>query len=200
MSVVSRMVIRQRSNIAIATRNIIFTRPQALISHSSWKPEAFLLKRACLLTLPRFLSTLRRRRRRNQSIQISEVDDEDEERTRESIAINDPVLFEHESGALLDKLFDALAPLRKINDPFILTRGEEDLGEFILLDIGPVNGQYTIQVDLEQRVVLLQSPISGPKSYLLAKDLEWKNTEDGHSLEGLLVRDLIRQIKGVPKL
>jgi hypothetical protein len=89
-----------------------------------------------------------------------------------------------------------------VNDHFVLVRGkEEDLGEYLLLDLGPVHGQYTIQVDEGQALVLLCSPISGQIYYVLSASTgEFCGLDDGHALEGLLVRDLIRQIYGVPQL
>jgi hypothetical protein len=111
--------------------------------------------------------------------------------------------FKRKSSELLDKLQAALQPLGPpLNDPFLLVRGvEEDLGEYLLLDLGPVHGQYTIQVDEVQALVLLSSPISGPVYYVLSASTgEFCGLDDGHALEGLLVRDLIRQVYGVPQL
>ena len=116
-------------------------------------------------------------------------------------AVTDPEIFAKESAKLMDKIFNALDPLKYSNDNFILTRGhEEDVGNFILLDLGPVHGQYNLQVDLEQKIVMMQSPISGQLLYILSASTgDWCGDVDGHRLEGLLVRDLIRQINGVPK-
>jgi hypothetical protein len=104
--------------------------------------------------------------------------------------------------ALLSKLYASLQPLAAINDPFFLSTGHEaGMGEYILLELGPLFGQYTVQVDNAQCLVHLQSPTSGAVQYYRdLADGEWRSFEDGHILEGLLVRDLIRQIKGVPKL
>jgi len=117
-------------------------------------------------------------------------------------AVKDLKRFEEATSALLEKLYVAIKPMDRFNDPFILTRGvEEDLGEFLMLDLGPRLGQYTVQVDVEDRVVLFQSPISGQVAYILSKKTgEWVGQEDGHSFEGLLVRDLTRQCNGYPKL
>lgn len=71
-------------------------------------------------------------------------------------------------------------------------------GPFFLIDLGPADGQYSLTVDLQQCVILLQSPISGQHAYHLTND--WCCVQDGHHLEGILVRDLIRQIQGVPNL
>jgi hypothetical protein len=98
------------------------------------------------------------------------------------------------------------------------------VGEYLWIDLGPVHGQYTIQADETLQIVILLSPISGQRVYrynntssssnqqqgetttpqladATAHDPNrWMCTDDGHVLEGLLVRDLIRQIQGVPNL
>jgi hypothetical protein len=114
----------------------------------------------------------------------------------------DAIRFKQKSSELLDKLYAALKPLGPpLNDPFVLVRGVEDLGEYLLLDLGPVHGQYNLQVDEEQALVLLSSPVSGQFYYILSSSTgEFCGLDDGHALEGLLVRDLIRQIYGVPQL
>lgn len=146
-----------------------------------------------------------RRRRRGAA---SAGDDNEENSPEDSevmgirhTAVTDPEIFAKESRKLMDKIFNALSPLKSSNDDFILTRGhEEDIGDFIMLDLGPVHGQYNIQVDLEEKAVIMQSPISGQILYILSASTgEWCGEVDGHRLDGLLVRDLIRQINGVPK-
>lgn len=147
-------------------------------------------------------------RRRRHGAGSTEDDNNTDHRPKDSEAmglrqpaVTDPDIFARESAKLLDKIFYSLDPLKSSNDNFILTRGhEEDVGDFILLDLGPVHGQYNIQVDLEQKVVMMQSPISGQLLYILSASTgDWCGDVDGHHLEGLLVRDLIRQINGVPK-
>jgi hypothetical protein len=102
------------------------------------------------------------------------------------------------------------------------------VGEYLWIDLGPLHGQYTIQSDETMQIVMLLSPISGQRVYRYSKNSNisnggdqeqpqkheldesvvvadpdpnrWMCTDDGHVLEGLLVRDLIRQIQGVPNL
>ena len=161
-------------------------------------------------------AAIRRRRRRggqapspgyndNKQQQQPDDDGDDEGSARRPIRrVMDPVVFGTRATALVNKIHTALIPLQAINDPFILTRDRDPEignGEYILLDVGPLFGQYTLQVDPEQALVDFQSPISGIMQYYCStEDGEWRSMEDGHILEGLLVRDLIRQIKGVPKL
>lgn len=74
-------------------------------------------------------------------------------------------------------------------------------GEYLLIDLGPVHGQYTIQADPANRLIRLQSPLSGAIPYRHdAASGEWCSVHDDHNLTGMLVRDLIRQIQGVPQL
>lgn len=164
--------------------------------------------------------SVRRRRtntRDSSSPQSIVADDDENSESPRPISIctsvTDSEPFLKAGIALLDKLLIALQPLVPINDNMFLTRGEErsdgndDGGEgdilygpFLLIDLGPVDGQYTLTVDVLQHVILFQSPISGQRIYQLSKAGDWCNVEDGHNLEGILVRDLIRQIQGVPKL
>lgn len=115
--------------------------------------------------------------------------------------VTDSEEFGTASNALINKLMNALSPLKEFNDPFVLTCGiEEDMGYFILLDLGPTLGQYNIQIDLDENVLLLRSPISGQIVYNLTRGGDWCSIDDGHNFEGMFVRDLIKQIKGVPNL
>jgi frataxin-like iron-binding protein CyaY len=115
--------------------------------------------------------------------------------------VSDPDEFATKTNAFIGKLMKALRPLEKINDPFLLTLSlDEEMGQSILLDLGPVNGQYTIQFDMDEQSLYYVSPISGKISYYLMDNGEWCSRSDGHNFEGILVRDLIRQIQGVPDL
>ena len=77
-------------------------------------------------------------------------------------------------------------------------------GEYLLIDLGPVHGQYTLQADDHQSsniLVQMQSPLSGVIPYRYnVSTREWRSVVDNHHLVGMLVRDLIRQIQGVPNL
>lgn len=167
------------------------------------------------------LSVRRRRTNARDGIR-SKPDSSDEDDSNETLqsrtltrSDTDPILFVQAATALLDKLHTALTPLVPINDNMILTRGiekpEDDncdeeandsivYGPFLLIDLGPVDGQYSLTIDALQSLVLFHSPISGQRVYQLSKAGDWCCVEDGHNLEGILVRDLIRQIQGVPNL
>jgi len=145
-----------------------------------------------------------RRRRGKARIHLEQGDEDDEiDASRlQHEAVTDPEEFGKASKKLLNELYEALQPLEAINDDLFLTRGmEEGVGEFLLVDLGPAKGQYNIQIDNENRVLLFHTPITGQMDYILSKSTgEWCGIDDGHNFKGLLVRDLIRQIKGVPKL
>jgi hypothetical protein len=117
-------------------------------------------------------------------------------------AVTEPGEFSTSASALIDKLYAAIQPMERVNDPFFLTRGyEEDLGPFVLLDLGPLKGQYTIQIDLEQSLATMTTPRSGQIAYILSQSTkEWVSMTDGHVLEGMLVRELIHNAQGLPKL
>ena len=145
-----------------------------------------------------------RRRRGKASLHLEEAKDEDDEfdMSRLQHEAVTGAEFVEASEELLNELYEALHPLQAINDNMFLTRGgEEGVGEFLLIDLGPANGQYNVQIDNENAILVFSTPISGQLEYVLSKKTgEWCGIDDGHNFKGLLVRDLIRQIKGVPKL
>ncbi|GKY94121.1 hypothetical protein MPSEU_000378200 [Mayamaea pseudoterrestris] len=117
-------------------------------------------------------------------------------------AVTEVLLFRETATALIDKLYTALQPMEQVNDPFFLTKGmEDDLGPFLLIDFGPLQGQYSIQVDVEQSVVTMSTPRIGQTVYILSKlTNDWVSIADGHVLEGMLVRELLHHAQGLPKL
>jgi len=132
------------------------------------------------------------------------------------------MLFSIEADLFLDKLEKALEPMKKCNESFNIVRichdnerqgnspeqqsiNDDDTNPLfsneLKIHLKPADGVYSIAVDEESMTIFFTSPISGGHTYILSVETgEWVGTEDGHSLEGLLVRDLIRQCNGVPKL
>lgn len=111
--------------------------------------------------------------------------------------------FQKASQSLLQSVQQALEALVPLNKPHMfVTKGhEEGMGDFLLVDLGPTHGQYTIQVDVSQTLLLFVSPVSGQHEYHFIRETEtWCHVENEHDFKGLLVRDLIRQIQGVPNL
>jgi frataxin-like iron-binding protein CyaY len=152
-----------------------------------------------------------RRRKRNQppasTASSNEGEDDDLDSSGRPLglrhhAVTDYVLFAQAAAALLNKLEAALKPMKHSNDIFLLTRGyEEDKGDFLMLDVGPTLGLYIVQIDIPERLVMFSSPLSGQVLYILSASTgEWCSELDGHAFEGLFVRDIIRQCRGMPNL
>lgn len=157
----------------------------------------------------------RRRRRRGSSMAMGDdnnnnnnnIDNDGDDGSPTSCILHKPVQdpdhFIREARKVISKIEAALLPLKQFNDPFILKTGRDnDTGnDYLELGLGPMIGTYTLEVSEEQRTIVLFSPMSGQMTYILSASTgEWCCQQDGHNMEGLLVRDLIRQIKGVPKL
>jgi len=115
--------------------------------------------------------------------------------------VEDSVVFERAASDLLTKLETSVEHMKEQNDPFVVNRTLGALGEILTIDLGPKEGQYRIEVSVEETVFEYTSPISGKILYILSANTgEWVGLEDGHSFEGLFVRDIIRQCQGLPKL
>ncbi len=144
---------------------------------------------------------IRRRRRPIQPESSEQDSDEPITSPLKHIAIDDDVEFVQAASALLDKLEGALEPMKGQNDFFEVERFFGDMGEVLTIDLGPKEGKYRIEMSMEDHLFEYSSPISGKVLYVFsAQTGEWVGSEDGHLFEGLLVRDLIRQCRGLPKL
>jgi hypothetical protein len=148
---------------------------------------------------------VRRRRGSPTNSKKTNSTDDDSDPSRNSplkhTAIDDDVEFVQAATALLDRLEVGLDPMKAVNDFFEVERFFGDMGEVLTIDLGPKDGKYRVEMSLEDHVFEYTSPISGKILYVLSATTgEWVGMEDGHSFEGLLVRDLIRQCRGLPKL
>jgi frataxin-like iron-binding protein CyaY len=119
------------------------------------------------------------------------------------VAVKDPEVFRQEADKLLKKLEAALRPMKKHNDVFHITltpRNHYSSGT-LTLELKPEDGMYRLEVNDEACLVHMTSAISGHYNYVLSASTgEWVDEKDGHALEGMLVRDLIRQCNGLPDL
>lgn len=112
--------------------------------------------------------------------------------------------FEKASNALLDTLLEALQPMEVYNEYFELSvsKNTGDQGQLLwelTINLKPGDGTYRLSVDKVACNLLMSSPISGAYTYVLCQNSgEWVGEDDGHSLVGLLVRDLCRQCNGYP--
>lgn len=142
-----------------------------------------------------------RRRRRARQTEAEEKSDGTVENPLKHQPVEDTLVFCHEASALLTKLQKALEPMKALNDTFIVKRVDGDIGEILTIDLGPKEGCYRIEISEMERMFEYTSPISGKLLYVLsAETKEWVGIEDGHLFEGLIVRDLLRQCRGMPKL
>lgn len=150
----------------------------------------------------------RRRRPTPRASTNSDVNDDDDsvgsKPTQSQLkpsAVDDDVEFVQAASALLDKLEKAMGPMKRQNEIFEVERFFGELGEVLTIDLGPKEGKYRVEMSLEDHMFEYTSPISGKILYVLSVHTgEWVGYEDGHSFEGLLVRDLIRQCQGLPNL
>jgi frataxin-like iron-binding protein CyaY len=156
--------------------------------------------------------------------------EEELERSFNLEKIEDIQVFHEQVEDILTKIDTALQPLLPINPDMQISRGfgnpydflvSDDTaaevdeskksseyddqgslvqGKYIHIDLGPVEGSYSFIADEMEQQIVYQSPISGRRMYYLAKTGEWVDMYDNHHLIGIFVRDLIKQIQGVPKL
>jgi frataxin-like iron-binding protein CyaY len=142
-----------------------------------------------------------RRRRRSTRNREAEESEEGYENPLKHEPVVDTTRFCQEASNLLTKLEAALAPMKAKNDIFIVTREDGEIGEILTIDLGPKEGSYRIEFSELEHMFEYSSPISGKLLYILSSETgAWIGAEDGHNFEGLLVRDLIRQCRGLPKL
>lgn len=110
-------------------------------------------------------------------------------------------VFLSAASALFVRIEIALNPLLPpTNDHIEIERNDSANGGCsLLVHLGPLDGSYSLSVDTERCVVELKSPISGAYTYVLDQNSgEFLEETEGHSLVGLMTRDLIRQIRGCP--
>jgi Frataxin-like domain len=113
--------------------------------------------------------------------------------------VTDLLPFVLASQDFLDKIESSLMAMVEVNrdEVFIIQRSPSKL----TLTLAPVHGMYTFEIVEEQRLIRFVSPLSGGFSYVCDSDTgEWGGAEDGHRPEGILVRDLVRQVNGLPNL
>lgn len=97
----------------------------------------------------------------------------------------------------LDKIEVALFPMEQVNDVFIVQRTPSKL----TITLAPPHGQYVLEIVEDLSIIRFVSPVSGGYTYVCDQvSGEWESQQDGHRLEGLLVRDLLRQVNGLPDL
>ena len=111
------------------------------------------------------------------------------------VKVTDMQQFVVAAQDVLDKIQTSLEPMKRHNYLFVVDRQANSL-KLTLTD-----GDYIFEVVEDFNCIQMTSPISGKFSYVLSASTgEWVDVHDGHLMEGMFVRDLIRQCNGVPAL
>jgi hypothetical protein len=114
------------------------------------------------------------------------------------VPVTDPDIFYTESRALLERVEAIVKPLQEKNN-LAIEHGVDHLGPFIKIVCGPEIGTYYLYVVEEQASVGFGC-LSGSFFYQISSRTgEWVCDDDGHSFEGMLMRDLLRHCVGLPK-
>jgi len=174
---------------------------------SSFPPSLFLvttLDNTFNTQQHRNASSRRRIRRRRDGVETVDSDGGEKEEggtKNETIRIvKDRARFLQASSTFLTKATAALEPMKAYNDVFKIQRSTNEHGETLTLSLKPSEGQYVLQVYNELCTVGLRSPMSGNYTYVLCENTgKFVGMEDSHSIEGMIVRDLIRHCNGLPK-
>ncbi len=144
---------------------------------------------------------------RSSSYQNNYVESSKSSHILRPVAVINAVDFENASFVLLDSLVRALRPMEDYNDFFqvCVARNREKVDreqQFLwelTINLKPGDGTYRLVVDREACNLVMSSPVSGSYTYVLCQGSgNWVGEDDGHSLIGLLVRDLGRQCNGYP--
>jgi len=144
-----------------------------------------------------FASAVTSRPRRRKRGGSSSVDSSATKDSSRPVVVKDLSTFIPASEDFLEKIEQALKPMEKANEVFIVTRKPG----LLRIELAPGLGNYTLEVTESESCLYMQSPLSGKFGYVLCgKTGKWISSIDGHALEGMLVRDLIRQCNGLPDL
>jgi hypothetical protein len=148
------------------------------------------------------LFSSRRRRRGGSSETVDNVDEEKLQTSKldsEGI-IKDREIFLQASSSFLQYTVKALEPMKAHNEVFHVKLSSNQQGQRLTVSLKPSEGQYLLQVDDELCTLNLISPMSGNHTYVLcAYTGNFIGMHDGHSCQGMLVRDMIRHCYGMPK-
>ena len=110
-----------------------------------------------------------------------------------------PDVFDRLASAQLRYLHDGLVEMQQQNQPhFHLTLQPHSR---LTLTLAPHIGTYEVTVEAAQQRLVLFSPVSGVYKYEWSGVKEaWVSETDQHFLVELLVRELLKNCQGVPKL
>ena len=104
--------------------------------------------------------------------------------------------FKRVSEAWMSKMTDIMKPLESENSN-ILTTVHSSTKLTIEID---TNTAFQFHIDQEQHRMMMQSPVSGVKTYHFnVSTQKWEDQNDGHDFEGLFTRDFMRLSTGFPQ-
>jgi frataxin-like iron-binding protein CyaY len=109
--------------------------------------------------------------------------------------------FAYRVKALFTRLHTVLEPLLLLNENMTITESidpDNEVDSVIDLNLGPLHGAYRISTSYVDNKITMISPVSGANIYVYVEERGWIGERDAHDFEGMLTRDLIRQVYGVP--
>jgi hypothetical protein len=145
-------------------------------------------------------SNSNRRRRRKTAATGNGVDANSVPSESSSTAVHDPKVFASAANSFLNKVQNAIEPMKAHNEVFNIVRSQNQDGENLTIRLKPSEGQYVFQVYKDMTRLTMVSPMSGSFTYVLcSRTGQFVGMDDGHICEGMLVRDLIRHCNGMPQ-
>ena len=116
----------------------------------------------------------------------------------EAAAAAAAVPFSEAVPACFDRVAGAMGIMGELNEGFEVTR--DDASAELSLYAGPAHGEYRLVANAEEQCMSMISPVSGGNTYVRdAASGRWVSRDDGHDMEGLIVRDMLRTLRGVPE-
>jgi hypothetical protein len=115
--------------------------------------------------------------------------------------VRDSKVFAIAVEQFLERVKDAVEPMKQYNSVFqVIPKPFGESGPGLQIVLKPEQGTYILSSDEDMCTLSMISPLSGSFTYVLCSQTgNFVGMEDGHILEGMLVRDLIRQCHGLPK-
>ena len=111
--------------------------------------------------------------------------------------VKDQIEFRRRADEYCMLLNEKLKPMQAWNDIFRINQTSNDFE----LQLQPDLGTFTLHFDDELCMIEMTSPRSGSFTYVYCTETNrWRGKDDGHDLNGMLVRDLIQLSNGVPDL
>ena len=102
--------------------------------------------------------------------------------------------FSEASGRVLHEIENAIEHMKKINDPFEVTKTEDEL----VVNSGKF-GIFSFKLQPKDETLVYQSPVSGVVTYFYdTKEDHWLSIMDKHDMRGLVTRDFVRHHVGCP--